>query len=169
MDWIVARTQPTREKWASENIARQGYECYMPKVAVTRRIKGRAQQYVASAPLFPRYLFVLTPGPWSFLLGTYGVVGVVMNGGKPAVIPAAIIGDLRKREGADGLVALPTVTADYKKGQEVRIRDGVHAGIQGIYDGVGPQDRIRVLLDYLGRKTPVLIAGDHVEAVEPSM
>lgn len=157
MIWIVAQTQPRRERWAAENVARQGYEFYMPHIQM---VKGKV---VSAQPLFPRYLFIRTAGQWRFLLGTFGVTGVILNGEGPAVMPDRNIDELRQRENSDGMVMLPVAPRKrFAQGDEIRVSGGAFAGLAGIYDDAAPQERAHVLLEYLGRKTRVLIGEDYL-------
>lgn len=152
--WLVARAQHNREAWASENIARQGAVPYTPKlvfVGKSGRLDEARIQY-----LFPSYVFVKPPSDrWRWLLGTYGVRYVLMVGKSPALVQDFEIARIRACEDSEGLVRLPTVR--FKPNQKVRVTGGAYTGYEGLYDGQGSKDRERILLDYLGRKTPVLI------------
>jgi len=153
--WIVARTKPCRELYAAENVARQGFEFYLPKVY--DRIRTKRGHLAVARALFPTCLFVRTDGPWRYLLSTFGVTGVLLVGEAPGTISDKIIADIRAREGTDGIVTLPKL---FEIGDEVEVTRGHLAHKCGIFDGVGPQDRLWVLFDFLGRKTRVLIARD---------
>lgn len=156
--WIVARTKPNREQWAAENVARQGYIPYLPKVMVQRKRLAQAQ------PLFACYLFVQTSGAWRFLLGTFGVSGIVTIGDTPATIANKIIDDLRARE-IDGCIELPLEQKEpFATGAQLRVKGGLFSGYQGIYAGMDPRARVKVLLDFLGRKTHILLAPEMLEA-----
>lgn len=155
--WIVAVTKAQREDWAAENVARQGFEYYLPKT-VSEQKKLQC--------LFPRYLFVLTTGPWRFLSGTFGITSVVLQGQNPAVLPHPIIAELKARENGAGYVQLPKLPERFKNGDRVRVNQGMFSGYSGIYSDITPQERVRVLLDVLGRKTRVLISEEYLEAVQ---
>ncbi len=158
--WIVARTKAQRESWAAENVARQGYVFYYPRVA--RRVRGKLGRLMVAEPLFPRYLFVKARNNWHPLLSTFGLAGVVMTAESPSLMPDKVIDELRSREDpTSGLVVLPRLS----EGQTVRVRRGPFGGQSGIYQGSSSIDRERVLLDFLGRKTMVLIARDLLEVV----
>jgi transcriptional antiterminator RfaH len=157
MRWLVAQTQPNREQWAAENIMRQGYAYYLPRVAEQRR------GVTLSKPLFPRYLFVQTPGQWRFLLGTFGVAAVIMHGEEAAMVPTIHMEALRAREGADGLIVLPEKPALVAGTSEVRVSRGHLKDHVGIYDGMSSSDRAKVLMDFLGRKTTVLVPIEDLE------
>ena len=158
--WIVARTKSSRERWAAENVSNLGYEFYFPKVFQLRKNVARVE------PLFPCYLFIKTDGSWRVLLSTFGISSVVVFGNSPATVSQQIIDNFKTRE-VDGCVQLPQLeeyTTRFKPGAQVRVKGGVFSGYTGIYKGQDPKQRERVLLDFLGRKTSVLLAPELLEA-----
>lgn len=56
MHWYLVHTKPKQEKYALENLQRQGYECYLPLLLSERIRQGILM--VTDEPLFPRYLFI---------------------------------------------------------------------------------------------------------------
>lgn len=159
MFWVVANTKVQREAWAAENVERQGFDCYLPKIAPSSSSAAKKPQC-----LFPRYLFVKTDGRWRFLLGTYGLLGVVMGSKGPAVLPDTVLNALKAREGEDGLITLPKAPT-FRPNGKVRVTDGTFSGCLGIYETHDGETRARILLDLLGRKVRVLIDENTLEAV----
>ena len=160
--WLVVKSKHQQEAWAAENIARQSSqvtEVFLAKIA--ERVKGAGKLTGFRVRyLFPKFLFVkLSTERWRFLLGTYGVKQVLMVGGNPAYVQDHELDKLRKLQDADGLIHLPSLTeaVRFKHGDTVLVNSGVYKGYVGLYDGQAPKDRERILLDYLGRKTPVMI------------
>ena len=100
---------------------------------------------------FPNYLFVqLINDQWYNVRWTPHVLNIIHD--KQQSLDS-IVTDLRKRE-RDGYVRLPRAPR-LQKGQQVRIIAGSFEGHSGWYDGQSSHDRVRVLLDLLGRKVPV--------------
>lgn len=162
--WYVVRTARNREAWAAENILRQFAEPYTPRYAEKTKISNSRYE-LRPKLLFPTYIFVRTvDGHWRFLLGTYGVTSVMLVGNVPAVVQPQEIAKLKAGEDAEGLIVLPKAFAPerFKVGSSVRVVSGPYSGYTGIYDGCSVKDRERILLDYLGRKTPVLIDTSHL-------
>lgn len=159
--WLVAKTKPQRELWAAENAQRQGFNCYLPQTAPPERApKQKARAHF----LFPRYLFVYTEGRWRCLLSTFGIAGLVMAGECPAVMPPREIERIKAREDEHGLVRLAQApTARFKEGDAVRVREGTFSGFTGIYANHSSHDRVKVLIEYLGRTVPVLLGEDLLE------
>lgn len=158
--WVVVRTQPNRERWAAENVARQGKEFYLPKTLVR---KG-ASEFIR--PLFPRYLFVrIADGQWRFLTGTFGVTGIVSShvNGAPSALADKYIDEIRAREDSNGLVRLPTVDDGFQVGQRLRVRSGLLEGRVGMYEGTDDKGREKVLMAILGQKTVILFSHGDLE------
>ena len=162
--WVAARTKAQRERWAAENVVRQGGSYYLPRLVPTKRpLPGKAP---VPPCMFPSYLFVQTDGRWRYLLGTFGITGVVMQGGQPAILPETAIERIKAQEGSDGLVRLPNAPESrFQPGEAVRVTEGAFSGYHGIYQNDAAQDRVRILLEYLGAKRTVLIGEASLEAV----
>lgn len=157
--WIVARTKPSRDFWAAENVARQEREFYLPKIYVRNRRYARAE------PLFPSHLFVKVDGPWRFLLSTFGVSGVMLQGTEPAIVPDKEIHRLRRLENSEGFIELPGGTDKFRNGEKVRVTDGPMEGRVGIYQGQTGRERVMVLFDLMGRKISTLIDERSLESL----
>lgn len=157
--WVVAVSKPARENYAAENLARQDCDFYFPKIVETVMRGPRQARYRVerTSPLFPRYIFVHVNHQWRFLLSTYGLVGVIMRGEEPQFASDRTIDTMRSRQDDEGIVHLPTLK-ELQAGDRVKVQAGTFKGHHGIYQGMSSRDRTKVLLDYLGRKTPVLIA-----------
>lgn len=124
--WLLVQLRPNQGTRAQVNLRRQGYGCFAPRRAVTRRRGTRLVQDLA--PLFPGYLFVsVTPGqPWHPINGTLGVARLVMRDGRaPQPVPPAVMDDLMARTDASGVLAAAPVLAP---GDRVRIEAGPMSG-----------------------------------------
>lgn len=164
--WFVVRTQPRRERWAAENCARQGCEFYLPEILTPAKsiVNGKFQQVSKLQRLFPGYLFVLTPArQWQFLHSTFGVLSIVMVGPIPGTLSGLQIEQIRKREHG-GYVELPPEPEKFPIGSSVKIiGENPFVGFNGIVEGMAAGDRVKVLLDLLGRKVTTLFPEGEVE------
>lgn len=164
--WFVARTQSNRERWAAENVQRQGHTPYLPIILETHHQKvGHDRiKLFRGRPLFPGYLFVQTIAEqWHFLTGTFGISGVVPGtASRPATVSDSIIQGLRARE-VGGVVQLPP-RISFGVGTQVRVTAGAFKDRIGVVDGMPDAARRKVLLDFLGRKTSILVAESVLEA-----
>jgi transcriptional antiterminator RfaH len=75
-----------------------------------------------------------------------------------------VIEAIAGREDEDGLIKLAPLRT-FRPGEPVRITGGVFADQLGLYEGMADQERVRILLDLLGRKVRVLI---ETEVVAPA-
>ena len=141
MTWCLVYTEGRREPLVQLLLAKSKHELYLPRI----RERGR------KGLMFPNYLFVkLINNQWYDVRWTPHVLQVIHDRQQSL---DSIVTDLRRRE-RDGYVRLPRAP-HLQKGQQVRIIAGSFEGHQGWYEGQSGNDRVRVLLDLLGRKVPV--------------
>jgi transcriptional antiterminator RfaH len=162
--WHVAFTQPNCEMRALRHLRNQKFPAYVPRF-LKRAYKGRRIER-RPAPLFPRYIFVgfdVDRQRWRSVNGTIGVTHLICHGDRPAPIDESIINAIAQREGEDGLVRL-SIAPSFIPGQPVRVTEGVFAEQLCLYEGVGDRERVRILLNLLGRKVRVLIESELVVA-----
>jgi len=164
--WVVARAKTNQEQKAAEHVTNQlplygGGEFYYPKVLV------KVRHMFCTKPLFGGYFFVRTvSGAWHFLGNTFGVQGVVRFGENVATIADEQIRNIRARE-VDSIVVLPPPPVPelrWKRGTMLRVKGGVFSGNTGIYQGMGTRQREQLLMDFLGRKTVILLQSELLEA-----
>lgn len=162
--WYLVYCKPRQETVARENLARQGYEIYLPFMHEVRRRQGKRVTLIA--PMFPRYLFIHLNNQtdnWAPIRSTLGVVSVVRFGRSAARVPDGLIDKLKSREDPQGVQILPV--DQYKPGTRVRITQGSFAGYEGIFQAATGHDRVMVLLDVLGRSARTTV---HSASVEPA-
>lgn len=146
--WVVAMTKPGCERTAAENLTRQGYTHYLPRYLSAK--PGTKPRILC---LFPRYIFIHVEEFWYSIKGTYGISKLLLVDGKPASVPASFITAMQAREDK-GLIDL-TPKERFRPGQEVRVADGPLAGYSLFYQGMTGPERVRVLMELLGRKVSV--------------
>jgi transcriptional antiterminator RfaH len=151
--------QPQRDGLALHCLRQAGFETYCPRLREQRTAQGR--KVVRTPLLFPGYLFVFIELQWHTARWAPGVVRLVMNGIGPAAVPEAVIEDLKGRE-TNGLIDLPR-PPKFRAGDRVRVIHGPFAGHVGLYAGMKPRERIKVLLAILGGAQRVTLAADAVE------
>jgi transcriptional antiterminator RfaH len=143
--WAVARTMLRREAFAASRLEAAGFEIFAPKIAERDR----------PAPLFPGYLFVAIVDRWQTIDRTLGVIGLVKAGDHPARCPDAEIAKLRGQVDAAGLIRLRPSLEAFQPGARLRITGGPLCGVDAIYVGMTARQRELVLINLLGRQTPV--------------
>src|SRR5665213_3066939 len=161
--WYLVHTKPLREALAQENLERQGFEVYFPRLRHCVRWPGQSKQRVTA--LFPRYLFLqLDEGRQSLqpVHSTLGVATVVRFGFQYAVVPHAVICELRRRANPDtGLHQLTGVPV-LVRGAKVRVVAGAFDGLEGVFLRSAGADRVVVLLSLLGQDTTVNVQKEDI-------
>ena len=155
--WYVVRTQPHRETQAARQLENQDFRVFLPRFFKSRRHARKFE--TVSAPLFPRYLFIvldLGRDRWRSVNGTFGVDRLLMRSGEPEPVPRGLVEQLTENAQADGLVR-PCSTL--KIGDSIRVTAGPFAELLGTLERLDDNNRVRVLLDLLGGKIPVLLPG----------
>ena len=102
--WAAAQLQPQRDTLALHFLRQAGFETYAPRLRERRTVQGR--KVVRTPLLFPGYAFVWIELQWSQARWSPGVVRLIMDGLAPAVVPLAVIEEIRARE-RGGLIELP--------------------------------------------------------------
>ena len=162
--WYVVQTHPHGEGKAAAQLARQGFETYLPRYKKTTR--HARQTRVHAAPLFPRYLFVRVDTQtqrWRVVNSTSGVTNLVGHGDRPSPVLTGVIERLKLKEGADGFFELLEPAQRFKNGDPVRVVRGVFEACQGFFEARTDVDRVAILLDLLGRKSRVVLDAAAIE------
>lgn len=155
--WYLILTKPSRERVAQQNLERQGYAVYYPRLAHPFRIRGRWALRVVS--LFPRYMFArLEVGrqPLAPVQSTAGVATIVRFGGDYAIVPDDVVEQLRARADPEtGLHRLCDPARPLVPGSKVRIVAGAFDGLEGVFERATGHERVIILLRLLGQDTSV--------------
>jgi transcription elongation factor/antiterminator RfaH len=153
--WYVARTLPQRELYAARQLANQGFRSFVPRYLKNRRHARKVE--TISAPLFPRYIFVVvdrTRDRWRSINGTLGVDRLLMYGGEPQPVPHGVVENLIAAADLEGNVRFDV---DLKEGQTVKVMAGPFADLVGQLECLDDNGRVRVLLEILGGKVRVAL------------
>ena len=161
--WYVVQTQARREKRADFHLKQQGFRAFLPLHQKTVR---HARQFRAvQAPFFPRYLFVrldLGRDRWRSVNGTFGVTSMIMEGERPKPVPPGVVESMMSTADPAGLIsAVPRLSL----GDTVRIVRGPLSGLVGELAALDEGQRVKVLLDILGKDTLVAIDAARVGLV----
>ena len=160
--WIVTSTHPHKERMAVENLSRQGFHAYCPRIRKRVRHARRMQQVLR--PLFPSYVFIrLNPHleQWRSIASTLGVRSLIRFGEKPATLPEQFVAGLLATEDG-GAVTIPRARDSYQPGEKVRMREGPFDGLIATVLSAGDSERIVVLMDLLRRSVRVRVSIDEV-------
>ena len=160
--WACARLVPRQEKLALFHLERIGFATYLPRLREWRRSHGRKIE--TRPPLFPGYCFLTIELQWHAARWSAGILGLIMDGVRPARVADQIIDDLRQRE-RNGLIELAS-PPKFKPGDQVRVTQGPFVGHLGLYAGMKPRERVEILLQLLGAEQRVELPKDAVEVVD---
>jgi len=159
--WYALYTKPHKEDHVSSVLESRALETYLPTVRV--RKNGRSQ----TEPLFSCYLFVRMD-PADGIPSVRWIAGlrrIVNFGHQPAVVPDGAISLVRRRLAEMAEAGYPRYDR-FEPGERVRIKAGPLRDLEGIFDrSLSTSDRVRVLVDILGRLTPCEIEVDCLEKV----
>ena len=152
--WFCLHCQRKREAVAASRLREfGGIEVFNPRLRF-RKSSPRGPAWVTE-PLFPNYTFARFDLRLSLarVRSARGVSGVVHFGSHYPLVPDETIEDLRRLFGGQEIVRVPL---EARVGQAVELAGGVFHGLDAVILRVMPaQDRIQVLLDFMGRQTVV--------------
>jgi transcriptional antiterminator RfaH len=161
--WYAVFTKPRCEYLVAGRLRQVNPEVYLPEIAVSRD-GGTVQR----RPFFPCYLFVrldlgnVNVSRWRWM---HGIQSLVSFDGQPAEVPDGIIQLIRhKLADAD---SSPTRLTQFRKGDSVRLKEGPFRNELAIFDGPSqPEERVRVLLEVMGRYHRLNVAAHNLEKVQ---
>jgi transcriptional antiterminator NusG len=163
--WFVIWTDSRAEKKVEQRIAALGLNPWLPIIRERRRWSDRWRE--VERPLFPGYLFARAArAEWHQILRTPGVLTVIKEGGKPALITDALVSSLREAIGRKG--AQPeavTERVDYSPGDEVIVQEGVLCGVRGVVRERRSGRQLVLWVSEIGRGAAFTIGSALVKAV----
>jgi transcriptional antiterminator RfaH len=157
------RAEPKREHLAATALRRRfGIECLSPRLRL-RKLTQRGPVWFVEA-MFPGYLFAkfLYSTQHRAIESSHGIRGIVRFGDRLATLPEHTVVALQSKAGTEEVV---TVDSSVKIGQAVHIVDGAFQGLEAVVTQVLPaKERIRVLLEFLGRSLEMEVPAERVLA-----
>lgn len=161
-NWYLVVSKPRQEEVALRNLENQEYRAWLPRVRERKFLRGRYRDIIH--PMFPRYLFIrLEAGveDWGPIRSTLGVSGLVRFGPWPAQVPEDLVVALMRSMDETG--ACDRTRPAVQPGEMVRILEGPMAGYEGICQARNGKERVTILLDVVGRATPVTLSEHQVQ------
>lgn len=115
--------------------------------------------------VFPGYVLVnmlMSEESWYVVRNTPGVTGFVGMGNDPIPLRPEEVSQILRRMEAEA----PTIKVTYKIGEKVRIIDGPFNDFHGTVDDIDmDRSKVRVMVNFFGRSTPVELDFLQVEKV----
>jgi transcriptional antiterminator RfaH len=147
-NWYVAHSKPRSEEFLWRQFCLREIDSYYPCIEV-QPVNPRSRKV---QPYFPGYLFVhvdLGVIGQSVIQWMPGAVGLVRFGDEPATVSEGLITAIKQR-----IANLKTAVDDglvlFRKGDRVKVEEGVFRGYEGIFDvRLSGTERVRILLSLL--------------------
>lgn len=168
-NWFCVETKPGLTDIAINQVLRLGFKTISPTF-IARRVNPRTHLVESKAkPLFPGYCFTqfdLDADNWQAINTTYGVKRLMRPSmaEEPLPLPPLVIDDILTKIAAGPLDAVEDLIM-FRKGQALRITEGSFQGFQGNCEW-SDRSRVKVLLTFFGRPTPIELRPDQVEAMQ---
>lgn len=162
--WFVIWTESRAEKKVEARLAAMGLSPWLPTVKERHRWSDRWREVVC--PLFPGYLFARTRSvEWHRVLQTPGVLTVVKQGDRPALLTDSFVASLRDAIERKGC-APEAVTEDvsYRPGEEVIVQDGPLKGVRGVVREWRSGRQLVIWVSAIGRGVAFTIGSALVKA-----
>jgi transcriptional antiterminator RfaH len=157
----AVRTNPKHEHIATANLRRHsGMALFFPKISLEKLVRCCLVRVVES--LFPCYVFVhcVVEEQVSEIQHTSGVRRLVQFGDKFPPVSNAFIEELLACFGVDELLAAESRLV---AGDEVTVATGAFAGMSAqVLKSLPAKKRVQILLDMVGRSTPVEVGSEVV-------
>ena len=170
MQWYVLRVAANKEVQVKDALAqkveREGLTDIIGRIEVPveriKRIRGN-KQTVHKRKLYPGYVFMemestedgrVPEKAWFVIKGTTGVGDFIGTEGIPSPMRdtevAKVLEEAEKPEEA------PSIRVEFKKGDQVRIREKPFENCEGVVDSIDAQHgRVEVIVNIFGRPTPL--------------
>ena len=160
--WYVAQLKPNGFKKAQLNLARQGFECFMPMRKVTVRHARKLNDGLR--PVFPGYIFIkfgLDNGDWRKINSTLGVNRLIsFHEGRPAQIPEALIAGFMAR--CNDQHMLKPIN-DWKTGDKALLVSGPFTDFIGQVEELVSGNRIKLLFKFMEQYKSVEVSSFALE------
>jgi transcriptional antiterminator RfaH len=149
--WYALFTKPKKEHQVNALLRGRGIETYLPTVRRKVRRRDRPDRIV----YFPCYLFARIDFqviPRSSIAWMPGMRRIVSSGEQPTAVADEIVELIRLRLGGIEEIGHGRL----KQGDRVRITSGPLRDLEAVFDQpLSQENRVRILLDVVGRMTPV--------------
>ena len=159
--WYSVRTKPKHEHIATANLRRHlALAVFFPKIRLEKLTRRGLVRVVE--PLFPCYIFIhcVVEEQVNEIQHVSGVSRLVQFGNKFPPVADPIMEELQACFGVDDLIAVERRLAP---GDEVTVAAGAFAGMSAhVLKSLPAKKRVQILLDILGRPTPVEVGSEAV-------
>ena len=161
--WYIVRTKPRAEYLAAEELGRDGFETFFPRVKSPHNRTSHAD-----TPLFPGYLFLRCDldgdGRSSFRQGHH-VLGWLSFDGEVPSVPDQVVSALGER--AEAINREGGLWRRYRPGEKVRVNsNNIESLAEVVEEAKSPQARVKVLLSFMGRLVSAQVPWENLQPTE---
>lgn len=161
--WYVIYTKINEEDRADKNLAAWGLETFYPRIRRKQLNEFSGKVTYFPRPLFPRYIFGRFNAETLLhkVSNSRGVQKVVSIDYAPVSVDDEIVALIRSKVDEDGFVSLDE---PFRRGDEVRIKDGSLKGLNGIFDRtMKDKNRVMIFLTAINYQASVVVERDLVQ------
>jgi len=172
--WYVLKVQSGREDQVKESVARrikiEGLEERFGEILIptekVSEIKG-GKKRVTERKFYPGYIMIemdIDEKGWFLVRETPGVGDFVGASGKPTAMETHEVERMLGQVSA--AAEQPRLKIDFKKGENVKIKEGPFENFEGVVDEVTEgKGLVKVIVNIFGRATPIELEYWQVEPV----
>ena len=163
LNWYAVRTKPQSEYLAAKVLGGQNFEVFLPLVGSPKPRTGRQD-----TPLFPGYLFLrydVDRQDWPSLTQLPGILGWVRFNGIVPAVPDDVVELVAER--VQAINSGGGLWTRFRRGERVHVLSGKMEGLaEVIEEPRSPEDRVQVLLDFMGRQVPAQVPWLNLRPIE---
>lgn len=162
--WFACYTRARHEKRVHEQLARRGFETYLPLLAEERQWSDRRK--LVEVPLFPGYVFTrFAREAIHHVLTVPGVATVIRHNGVPSPISEVEVENIRRFVAALAETGQRPEPRPLDRGQPVRVMRGPFAGVTGVVVERRGRRRFLVGLSTIGQGMEIDIDGRNLQPI----
>ena len=157
--WIIAKIKPNKEKLASINLVRQGFNVFLPKIKKIVKVFNTSRIYIK--PLFPGYIFIeVDKVNWVKINNTYGVRQVLAIDGKPLSVSERILNSIKSKCDKNDFFHKNFYI---KKGERIKVNMGQNPSLDCIFHEFINYKRSSILIKLLDQHVKTVVENSLIE------
>ncbi|CAA6678625.1 MULTISPECIES: transcription termination/antitermination protein NusG [unclassified Lentimonas] len=160
LEWFCLRTQTKREHIAAAILSKiESVEVFCPRVSQIKKTRTGKKRFTEA--MFPGYIFAKFSyrNNYRRIIHTQGVTSIIGQGNRRAV-PEHIVINLRDSL-PEGIIEAPDLSIE--PGAAIEFISGSLKGLNGtVLAQLPAQNRIQVLLEFLGNEITVAVSADDI-------
>ena len=157
--WYLIYSHFKQEDKVVYNLTKQNFECISFKTNFCKNGKKTISL------LFPRYIFVcfdIYKDNWQKILYTRGVKNLFLSNTKPIPVPSKLINNLKSLQNNSDIINPFNIFPLYE-GKKFKIIDGPFKGKDCSFLKMNSEDRVLVLLSFLGKILKISIPNNYLD------